>query len=88
MFVGLADRGHRKHKRRTVLRHQLDRAGHDACVDRGIDPNRQMWAVLFDRPDGKHRDGPLAVEPRKIDCSQIPPPTRDHTEAEPLVTLA
>jgi hypothetical protein len=61
------------------LRHQLDRAGHDTRVDRGIDPNRQVRPVLFDRADGKHRDGSFAIEPRKIDCRQIPPPPRDHT---------
>ena len=80
MFVRLAETGviGSTVSARTALRQQFDRARDDAGIDRGIDPHRQMWPMLFHRANGKHCDGSFAIEPREIDGRQIPPPTRDH----------
>ena len=68
VLVGLADRHHRQHQRRTIRRHQLDRARDDAGIDRGIDPDRQMRPVLFDRADRKDRHRALADRGRQKSC--------------------
>ena len=35
-----------------VARHQFDGAGDDAGINRGVDPDRKMRAVLLDRAHG------------------------------------
>ena len=80
VLVGLADRHHRQHKGGAIGRHQFDRTGDDTCIDRCIDPDRQMRSVLFDRADRKDCHDALRVEIAKILRGQIPPPMRfkDH----------
>ena len=76
VLVGLADGHHRQHQRGAVGRHQFDRARDDAGIDRRIDPDRQMRAMLFDGADRKDCHNALRVDVSEILRGQIPPPTR------------
>ncbi len=83
VLVGFADGHHRQHKRGVVGRHQFDRARDDTCIDRGIDPDRQMRAMLFDRTDRKDGHNAIRVDVGEVLRGQIPPPTRlkDHASS-------
>ena len=76
MLIGFSDRHHRQHQRRAVGWHQFDCARHDAGVDRGVDPHRQMRSVLLNRGDGKDRNHTFRVEAGEVLRRQIPPPMR------------
>jgi hypothetical protein len=72
MLVGLSDRQHRKHQGGAIRRHQFHRPRHDAGIDRGVDPDRQMRSVLFDGTDRKDRDHALRIETRESPASSDP----------------
>ena len=57
------DRLHGQRQHRRAGWHQFQRARQKAGVDGGINADRQMWAVLFDRGDrqGSRRRRPAAI---------------------------
>ena len=73
MFIAFADRLCGQEDDRTVIGQRIGQTARHAGHGAGVDRHGQVRPVLFDRPDGQHRDQTVVVQRGKFALAVIGP---------------